>query len=192
MFYDWWKQTNVSYCSTEVKPFTRTSLFHFKTVKKRMLKCQHPFYCTWCWTTRCYRAVCLGWRTGQSEKQSCVFLSLGVGLGHPQQLDEAVQQRHADRPQQHLKAGLHQLGQALHQAAVAAVHLVVGRDHVGNEGVVSRACLWTKTGTASDAEAQTLSISSQTSDLCWSSRGAGSDLQRLIKAGLKIIDLNQY
>lgn len=61
---------------------------------------------------------------------------LGVGLRHFQQLDEAVQQWHADGPQQHLKAWLHQLGQALHQAALTAVHLVVGRHHIGNKGVV--------------------------------------------------------
>lgn len=61
---------------------------------------------------------------------------LGVGLRHFEQLDEAVQQRHADGPQQHLEAGLHQLGQALHQAALTAVHLVVGRHHVRDEGVV--------------------------------------------------------
>lgn len=66
---------------------------------------------------------------------------LGVGLRHFEQLDEAVQQRHADGPQQHLEAGLHQLGQALHQAALTAVHLVVGRHHVRDEGVVGWACL---------------------------------------------------
>jgi len=61
---------------------------------------------------------------------------LGVCLGHFEHLDEAVDQWHADGPQQHLKAGLHQLRQALHQAALTAVHLVVGRHHVRDEGVV--------------------------------------------------------
>lgn len=70
--------------------------------------------------------------------------SLRVGLGHFEKLDEAVQQRHADGPQQHLEAGLHQLGQTLHEAALAAVRLVVRRHHVRDEGVVRRARLWTK------------------------------------------------
>lgn len=66
---------------------------------------------------------------------------LRVGLRLFEQLDEAVQQRHTDGSEQHLKAGLHQLGQALHQAALTAVHLVVGRHHVRDEGVVGCACL---------------------------------------------------
>lgn len=66
---------------------------------------------------------------------------LGVCLWHFEQLDEAVDQRHADGSQQHLEAGLHQLGQALHQAALTAVHLVVRRHHVRDEGVVGWACL---------------------------------------------------
>lgn len=61
---------------------------------------------------------------------------LRAGLRHFEQLDEAVEQRHADGAQQHLEAGLHQLGQALHQAALTAVHLVVRRHHVGDKGVV--------------------------------------------------------
>lgn len=67
---------------------------------------------------------------------SCKGHLLRVGLRHLQQLDEAVKQRHADGPEQHLEAGLHQLGQALHQAALAAVHLVVRRHHVRDEGIV--------------------------------------------------------
>lgn len=66
---------------------------------------------------------------------------LGVGLWHFEQLDETVEQWHADGPQQHLEAGLHQLGQALHQAALTAVHLVVRSHHVRNEGVVGWARL---------------------------------------------------
>ena len=73
---------------------------------------------------------------------------LRVGLRHLEQLDEAVEQRHADGPQQHLEAGLHQLGQALHQAALAAVHLAVRRHHVGDEGVVGRTRLEETSGSA--------------------------------------------
>lgn len=58
-------------------------------------------------------------------------------MRHFEELDEAVQQRHADGTQQHLEAGLHQLGQALHQAALTAVHLILRCHHVRNEGVVS-------------------------------------------------------
>lgn len=72
------------------------------------------------------------------------FYLLRAGLRHLEQLDEAVEQRHADGAQQHLEAGLHQLGQALHQAALAAVHLVVRRHHVGDEVVIGRAGLWTE------------------------------------------------
>lgn len=61
---------------------------------------------------------------------------LGVGLGHFEELDEAVQQGHANGPQEHLEAGLHQLSQALHQAAITAVHLVVRGHHVRDEGIV--------------------------------------------------------
>lgn len=70
--------------------------------------------------------------------------SLRVGLRLLEQLDEAVQQRQADGPQQHLEAGLHQLRQALHQAALTAIHLVVRRHHVRDEGVVGRARLRAK------------------------------------------------
>lgn len=78
-----------------------------------------------------------------SESASgCLLYLLGVGLWHFEQMDESVQQWHTDGPQQHLKAGLHQFCQTLHEAALAAVHFVVGRHHVGDEGVIGWARLW--------------------------------------------------
>lgn len=60
---------------------------------------------------------------------------------HLQKLNETVHKRQADRPQQELEVGLHELSQALHEAAITAVDLVVRGHHVGDEDVVSSAHL---------------------------------------------------